>query len=438
MSLPWYVSIIYGHFRPRIAVALLDNRFWVSIRIVCAATLIFAALGVNSQSINGSIYSYYGIGNLQARSSAYTRGLGYTGVGIRDDYHINALNPAAYNAIAKPFTALFEIGANYEATSHQTSDASSISKSGGLNGINFLFKVSPKWGFGVGAAPLSNISYNASSTITFGALSTPTQVINEGSGGINQFYAGSAFEVLKNLSLGANISYYLGTIKKIETVAPTGVTGQLIVANRATAHNLGGDVGAQYLLSLKKAKIIIGATWDPGTFLSGMQQTSIVNTNFDTLKKTDKIKRDYRMPPTYGGGISLKINRSTLAADLHWADWKNAVLNDDQVYQNSFKYSLGYEYRGDLTSVKYLNAISFRAGGFVQDYPVLVKNTALTTWGYTVGISLPLDNYRASMNINYSFIQLGTLQNGLVKEQSNKIVLDFIIRDIWGIKRKFD
>jgi hypothetical protein len=300
-----------------------------------------------------------------------------------------------------------------------------------------LFKVSPRWGIGLGASPLSNISYSASSTRTFGAINTPTPVMNEGSGGINQYYIGTAFEVLKNLSLGANMSYYLGTIKKIETVA-TGLTGQLIVTDRATARNLGGDVGAQYLLSLKKTKIIVGATWDPGTFLTGSQQTSIVNPNFDTLQKTDKVKRDFRLPPSYGGGISLKTNRSTLAVDLHLAEWKKAVLNDNQVYQNSFKYSMGYEYRGDLTSVKYLNAISLRAGAFVQDYPVLVKNTSFRTWGYTIGISLPLDNYRASMNINYSFTQLGTLQGGLVKEQSTKLVVDFVIRDIWGIKRKFD
>ncbi len=333
---------------------------------------------------------------------------------------------------------MFELGASYESTKHQSIDASRSSRSWGLNGINFLFKLSSKWGIALGASPLSTINYKASSTRTFGTLS-PTGISYEGSGGINQYYFGTSFEVFKNFSLGANGSYYLGTVKKIENVDATAVTSQLVVANRATAHNAGGDVGAQYSFLLKKkTRITLGATWDPGTYLSGTQQTSIVNPNLDTLKKTDRISTRFRMPPTYGGGIGIRSGRSTLAADFHWINWKNAIVNDGQTYQDSRKYSAGYEYRGDLTAIKYLNAISFRAGGFVQDYPLVLKNTPFTTWGYTLGISLPLDGYRASININYAFTQLGTTKAGLIRENSNRLVLDFVIRDIWGVKRKLD
>jgi hypothetical protein len=113
-------------------------------------------------------------------------------------------------------------------------------------------------------------------------------------------------------------------------------------------------------------------------------------------------------------------------------------MNDGQIYQNTWKYSFGYELRGDWAAVKYLNAISFRSGAFVQDYPAVLKGTPFKTWGYNLGISLPLENYRASININYQYIQMGTTQNGLIRETSNRIVLDFVIRDIWGIKRKLD
>ena len=102
----------------------------------------------------------------------------------------------------------------------------------------------------------------------------------------------------------------------------------------------------------------------------------------------------------YGGGLGITSGRSTVAADAHWINWKSAIVNDGQTYQDSWKYSVGYEHRGDLTAIKYLNAISLRAGAFVQDYPAVLKNTPFKTWGYTVGISLPLDGYRASINID--------------------------------------
>jgi hypothetical protein len=364
--------------------------------------------------------------------------MGYTGVAVRDDSNLSAINPASYNALAKPFSTTFELGASYESIKHQDDVSSSKNKAGGLNSANLLFKFSPKWGIIVGAAPLTSINYKASSTRMFGTLA-PTPVSYEGSGGINQFYFGNAYEIFKNFSVGANLSYYLGTVKRIENISATAVTDNLIVTDRTTAHNLGYDAGAQYSFLLKKkTRIILGATYDPGTDLAGNQQTSIVNSNLDTLKKTEKINTSYRMPPTYGGGLSVKAGRSVVAVDAHWINWQKAVVRDGQSYRDTWTYSFGYEYRGDLSALKYLNAISIRAGAFYQDYPVVLKNTPFPTWGYTLGISLPLDAYRASININYAFTQTGTTKAGLVQEQSNRLVLDFIIRDVWGVKRKLD
>ena len=437
MALPGYVNKI-GSFSKIYIKTRWEDLFLVKGRVAGVLILVFSGIAANAQTVGGSVYSYFGIGNLQPRTAAYNRALGYTGVAVRDDYNLSAVNPASYNALVKPFTTSFEIGASYESIKHQDDISSSSTRAGGLTSMNLLFKPSKKWGCVIGAFPLTTINYRASSTRLFGNLS-PASVSYEGSGGINQFYFGNAFEVFKNFSVGGNLSYYLGTVKKTEIVSATAVTDQLIVTSRTSAHNLGGDAGAQYSFFIKKnTKITLGATWDPGTFLSGTQQTSIVNSNLDTLKKTDKFNTSYRMPPVYGSGLGIKSGRSTMAVDVHKINWKSAVLNDGQIYQDTWKYSVGYEYRGDLTAIKYRSAISLRAGAFVQDYPVVLKNAPFKTWGYTVGISLPLDGYRASININYAFTQLGTIQAGLVRENSNRLVLDFIIRDIWGVKRKLD
>jgi hypothetical protein len=54
------------------------------------------------------------------------------------------------------------------------------------------------------------------------------------------------------------------------------------------------------------------------------------------------------------------------------------------------------------------------------------------------GVSLPVFDNRSSINLTYSFDQLGTLQDGLILQRSQKIMFDVIVRDFWGRRRKFD
>ena len=112
MALSGYIYIFSSLLQSRSFVKRLrNNLFWRVLGVLFFSIL--TAAGANAQNVNGSVYSYFGIGPLQVRSSAYNRALAYTGVGVRDDHNISAINPAAYNAIVKPFTALFELGAYY-------------------------------------------------------------------------------------------------------------------------------------------------------------------------------------------------------------------------------------------------------------------------------------------------------------------------------------
>ncbi len=406
--------------------------------ILATVVVLFAAHGLKAQAINGSIYSYFGVGGIQTRSAGYNRALGFTGIAVRDDYNLSITNPAAYNAVNKPFTAIFETGASYESIKHQDDAQTATTRAGGLNNILFMFKLKPKWAWVAGVSPLTTVNYRANSSRTFGNLLT-TPVTYEGSGGVNQFFIGTSYELFKGFSVGGNLSYYIGSVKRVETVTATAVTDQLSVTNETTARNVGYDVGFQYQFSIReKTKIIIGGTYDPGAKLGGLTQISVVNSNLDTLKKTDKFSQTFRLPPMYGGGLGVKNGRSTIAADVRYLNWKMAQMNDGLQYRDTWRYSVGYELRGDYSAVNYLNAIAFRAGGFVDGYQLMLQGTTFNTWGYTFGLGFPVDRFRASINVNYVYTSMGTTVNGLVHEESNRLVLDFIIRDVWGQKRKFD
>ena len=411
----------------------------MTIRVSWFVFFFVAALSGFAQDIPGSVYSAYGLGDLRERSSAYTRSMGYTSIAVRGDYNLNMTNPAALTSITAPITSYFEIGAYYSTTYASTTAASKKDKFGGLAGINYWFRISKRWASVIGISPLSDLSYKVVTPRVFGTGAV-LPVTSTGTGGINQFYFGNAFDIHKNLSLGVNLSYYLGNLKRSDHVPTSTVSTLFEVEKQQTARGGNIDFGIQYTLNLKKTKIIFGAIYDPGAHLNGTQETAIVNPiTFDTLQKTERKRITYKLPKTFGGGIGLKRNRSTLAFDLRYLGYTKARFDQTGiVYQDSYKFSGGYEYRGDYNSFSYLKTISFRAGGWYQNYPVIVQGAKLNTWGYTAGVAFPIQQIRASIGINYSFTQNGVTQNELVREQSRRVSLDIIFRDIWGVKRKFD
>src|SRR5882672_5619649 len=109
-------------------------RTMLNIRVIVAcACLALSMIELQAQTVTGSVYSYFGVGNLQGRTSAYNRAMGYGGIALRDEYNLSAVNPAAYNSTVRPFTAFFELGANYESVSHTTDASATTSRAGGLN-----------------------------------------------------------------------------------------------------------------------------------------------------------------------------------------------------------------------------------------------------------------------------------------------------------------
>jgi hypothetical protein len=128
-----------------------------------------------------------------------------------------------------------------------------------------------------------------------------------------------------------------------------------------------------------------------------------------------------------------------VASDLKFENWSAADLDDqDAEIQDVWKFSLGYMYKGNPQDLSYIGAVSLRAGFHLQNYYLRIKETDLPWWGFSAGFSLPMFDNRSSFNVTYSFDRLGTTGNGMVLQHSQQIMFDVVIRDLWGIRRKFD
>lgn len=400
-------------------------------------------LGVNAvvmaQNIFNSPYSIYGLGILNNRLSTLNRGMGGTGIAVRDEFNLNYVNPASYGSISPPVTSVFEMGFYIDHNSYRTNELSESKTNGSLSSMNYWFKFSPRWSSTIGLTPYSSVAYKVSTLRSLGGL-PEVNYIYEGSGTISRLYWGHGFTVVKNLSLGFNISYLFGTITKSESINVSNQAGSLIYENKINTNKFNVDAGIQYGVSLNKRKsLVVGLVADKGTTFNAKQRNYLYDGSADTLNTSTGEKIKYTVPSSAGLGLALHSPRSIVASDLKFENWAGVNSREqDVVFQDTWKFSLGYMYKGNPEANDYFGAISLRAGFHIQNYYLKIKENDLPWWGMTLGVSMPMFDNRSSINISYSFDQLGTLKDGLILQRSQQIMFDVIIRDLWGMRRKFD
>ncbi|HEY3403282.1 MAG TPA: hypothetical protein VGK59_07850 [Ohtaekwangia sp.] len=404
-------------------------------KYVLLAFLMLMLHAASSQNISSSPYSVFGIGMMNGRSSSLTRSLGGTGIGVQSEYNLNPINPASYGSIVSPISHIYEIGLNVETNRYQTSDRSDSKTAGGLSNINYWFKFKPWWSASLGLAPFSSVSYDIQTSRNLGVISDVGYDFN-GSGNINQLYLGNAFTITKNFSVGFHASYLFGSITKAESMITNLTT--LTLENKIVARKLTLDFGAQYKIKVgEKKSLIIGVIADNGLSMNGQVTSSLYNDEADTLATEKGRTKKYTLPKAAGVGLSLQTPRHLFASDLKFENWQNASLPDVSL-QDTWRFSAGYMYKGNPESQTYLGMTSLRTGFYVQNYHLNIKGNNFPAWGVSMGISIPVFDGKSSINLTYLLDQLGTTNDNLILQRSQKLMLDVVIRDLWGIKRKFD
>lgn len=361
--------------------------------------------------------------------------MGGTGIAVRDEFNLSYVNPASYTSIRSPISSIYEMGMYVENNRYRTNELSESKTNGGLTNINYWFKFSPKWSSTVGLSPFASVSYKINTQRNLGTISN-VNYLYEGSGTISQVYWGNAFNLTKNLSIGANLSYLFGSISKNESLQ----SGSLVFENKITANKLDIDVGLQYVLNLSKYKsLVIGLIADDGVTFKARQKNYLYNSSYDTLNASTGEKLHYTIPASVGFGLALQARRSILTTDLKFMNWKEAKFPEEEtIFNDTWKFAAGYMYKGNPNAINYFGTISLRTGFYVTNYYLKLKGNTLPSWGMSLGISVPVLDNRSSLNLTYSLDQLGTLEDGLILQRSQKIMFEVVVRDLWGIKRKFD
>lgn len=404
---------------------------------ICGLLLLGCIQQVSAQSGKGinSLYSAFGVGDLEDRDYSRNFGLGSAGIARPSLFYLNELNPASYTAIpAQNF--MFDVALRGTTVSYK---GQSLNQSAGDVNIKRLaigFKVNKRWGMSAGLTPYSTVDYKLLNERYIEGTSQPVDAVTEGTGGINRVYWSNSVRLSKNFSVGVSSAFLFGPINATETLGSDTVS----TVDKRYAYNVNFNTGLQYMGKIKDWEIGLGATYRFKTVMRFQHTVNVVNANETVLYKDDQGTQKFSLPEQYGAGFSLSKGNITVVGDYRKQLWSginssqtNYKLTDAERYAGGIEYAFKRHYYNGIIEGMVLQA------GFSHNKTYLtVGGQQIKDVAGSIGVSLPSRNGALRYYLGIEVGQRGTEANNLIKENYVSAVFHFSFRDIWFIRRIYD
>lgn len=407
-----------------------------------------------------SPYSQYGLGVLSDQSLGFNRGMGGVAYGMRSGKYINMQNPASYSAVDS-LTMIFDAGVTGQISNFKEGGKSLNTKTGNFDYAVASFRLLRHVGLAIGVVPYSNIGYDYthSGTIgasTTGALTTSTQDY-EGEGGFSQFFLGAGWRITKNLSVGANLSYFWGDYLKTIQMS-TSESGANIHTRsyETTVSSYKIDLGVQWQQMVGNNDLLtVGATVGLGHKLGADAELTILNTsssNSSLGSSLLKVENAISIPYTFGVGASvLHKNSLTLAADYTMQKWGSLdypVFNNVDgkytmqggYYKDRHKVAAGLDWQPKPLGRKFYQLIHYRMGvSYATPYYKIGTQDGPGELAVSAGFGIPIYNSwnnRSTLNISAQWVR--STGCDLIKENMFRINIGLTFNERWFAKWKVD
>lgn len=411
-------------------------------------------LSVNAQVRVDSPYSRYGIGDLSFSNNAKTNAMGGLSFSISDANHINSNNPASY-AAADSGSFVFDAGFNGLLLESKSINGSSESNYFNLAHLKVALPVTRWMRVSLGLMPFTSIGYDVAGTSQKDSIGTIEHRYT-GDGGLNQFYLGLGFKIIKNLYIGANASYIFGKGSyNRETYMPDQNNSFKVRAtNQMDIGSIYLDYGLMYkirlsnteedLLKKRNPKFLkFGLVYSNKQNLSGtINRNAVTYTSttdgFDFIKDTvyleNSVEGKIIIPGNLGGGISYYSgDKWMVGLDVRYQDWSQYKAFG---YSDSLVSSMSYHLGGSYN----IKGINIRAGVRYFDSYLELKNHKINDYGISFGVGFPLrqNNLTVSyVDLGFEFGRRGTTSDGLIEQDYFKISLGITIRNTWFQRTKY-
>lgn len=404
-----------------------------------------------------SPYSVFGPGIVQPYLNVRNMALGGIGTGLSGRGNMNPLNPATYRTGVDTLSVRFDIGFNVSLNGltqeMNGSRAKNHSTSGGLSNIEFYFPVCKWYKMAIYLLPLTDMFYKTSYFSDNGDLNPyvgKTQLIHEGDGGISKLGWGHALG-WGPVTAGVNLSYLFGKLMQTSTLKFLDDTlakyaGASEYYTETRLNGFGLDVGLTAVIPIKEYQTFtIGAAYSLKSTLYAKRTTlaqGVFGSYTDTAYMPEAARSGrYTFPSSLRVGVSYEYeNQCVIGADFAYAWWKeySEYGKTYDFFRNTYSANVGAELKNNPQATTVARRFAYRIGGFFQNNYTAYTDKELYSYGFTVGLGIPVRRSRSLINVGLQFGQTGSLKRGQIRENFMRVGVSFSSVETWFVKPKYD
>lgn len=368
----------------------------------------------------GSIYTRFGVGEINTLSGGRSSGMGHVGVAVLGGGTVNFMNPASIGTIKR---TLFSAGYQHRTYSSEDATGTSSIATGTFTEFGVAFPISSDDNIvlALGALPFSTVGYEQQITQTVAGIQTVQ--LFEGRGGLTSGQLSISYSPAKDLYLGLTAHYLFGSIYKDQTVN-FNTTGYYNGSYNQTMSmsGVGFTLGTIYtgidrLFGFSDTKRTdLGVTIFSGSSLSRDDETlKNYTSNQDTA-----LTKDNTVDIPFGFSLGLAHTRNSIlySADMNFQNWSSFAVNGrtPNELQNSLRIGAGMEFLpSDNFTDSFWEKASYRFGGFFRMTNLSVNGQSINEMFGTAGIGLPL-SFESRINIALEAGIRGTTSSNLIKD----------------------
>lgn len=410
-----------------------------------------STLAAFAQSGTNSPYSQYGLGILSDQSQGFNRGMNGVALGMRFSDQVNSMNPASYSCVDS-LTMLFDLGMSGQITNFKENGASVNAHNADFEYAVAAFRIMKGLGVSAGILPYTNIGYNYSDKKMINSSMSSNETY-KGSGGLHQVYVGAGWNIIGNLSVGANVSYLWGTYDKSISFVSSDSYVNTVVKNYTTnVNSYKVDFGLQWQKDIdKNNQLTLGLVYGLGHDLGADAESMISNTNSQTgvsTIDTMTVKDALSIPTTYGVGLAWKYsNKFVLGFDYTLQKWGGIDLPETNpetgIYEmksgllkDRSRFALGGEWVPDENG-RYLEKVHYRAGvAYTTPYVSVNGTDGPKEYSASIGFGIPVITDKKTSMLNISAQWVHSSAKDLITENTFRINIGITFNEPWFMKYK--
>lgn len=346
---------------------------------------------VQSQNTTNSPTSKFGIGEIAFGEGGQYAGMGGVGIALRNPSFINYANPASITALDS-LHFIVDMGVKGAYRIYSQSGKTTNSFVGNLNNFNIGLRLKPYLYANFFLSPVTSCGYaiTLNNQITGTSNGTESSLF-EGDGGLSKTGFNMAVLLMKNLSLGASVSYIAGTFTQSEIQS---TASEEITSRKRT---FGFDFGAQYYMDIDKHRTLtLGAVYGPYSKLRQRNTLTTTSSSSGTPISEEGPHAIEYLPAYYGVGAAYTVNRWMFSADYRFYDWSKMVSNVSYVkYRNQNYLSLGSQYvMGNI----YKNPLKLMLGTGISNSYVVINGKKAEDYYVSTGFN---KTFRGGNNLTF-------------------------------------